>query len=350
MGRERGRKRQASTEDVIYAPPSRAHVPPSLSRDELPVVNGNDGPLAERHRHARDARVFMCEETHTYYVDRTGDGRFRTVPMSCSGVGKYFFREFKRHLIAGQIAKSAKQSEGDYAGLDKQGVLDNWEERRDAGTAMHALFFEFVSGLRVPPPTTAPGTSPEVRQYHQFADWMAQRRLRPFRGEWMLFDDALPLAGTADLLCVYEDQPNPHVLRLALIDYKRKVYKPEIKPRGRGRGPCAHLGDLDLVHYGLACNLYAEMLESNYTDFMYNGRVWPRLAIVYTGLAFFHPGQRNFEMLEVQREPTIRAIAKKALADKALQEQCDVGQDAKLSSFFAFLDEDRATAHVEHKD
>ena len=247
-------------------------------------------------------------EIHDYYVDgRKWEG-------STTGFIHSFFTEFDADKII-QTMQSSKSwgPKHKYWGMTPDQIKQLWKDsNKDAaplGTAMHAKLEKFYNipalfPLRRPPRelllehyTAEELDVPEFQQflnYHE--EWPLYRKWTPFRTELRVFDRALEIPGSVDML-YWSPRSTPENPLLILVDWKRSK---EIKMKSfynratgkfpTGKGPCQDLHDCNYFHYSLQVNMYAALIERN-TPY--------RIDEMYLGV--FHPTAPNYKVHPVSR-------------------------------------------------
>jgi hypothetical protein len=155
-----------------------------------------------------------------------------------------------------------------YYGMTADAIKTAWDTNRDAaaaaGTAMHYNIECHYNGLPIPPDDTE---APEFRYFLQFyADHAA--RLRPYRTEWTVFDEAVRISGSIDMVFENLDPAtgSPDGT-LSIYDWKRckEIKKVPFGAKDYSRTPLiAHIPDTNYWHYCLQLNTYKAILERNY--------------------------------------------------------------------------------------
>jgi ATP-dependent exoDNAse (exonuclease V) beta subunit len=104
------------------------------------------------------------------------------------------------------------------------------------------------------------GWDNEVEEWKYFINFVRDNpTLKPYRTEWMIYDEDVKLAGSIDM--VYENEDGT----LSIYDWKRCK---EIAYENYGKcmkTPCIqHLPDTNFWHYSLQLNMYKTILETKY--------------------------------------------------------------------------------------
>jgi hypothetical protein len=236
--------------------------------------------------HPRDALIEFEPGPHKYTCK--GEGNY----MSVTTWNHTHFKAFDADaIITKMMSNPLKWANSPYYGKTREEIKAGWDKGRDeaaaAGTAMHKAIELWVGenyalnspetfsqdnagvledpmgGVGVSPMVSAQeggvGVSPRVPPH--FLKFVADHpHLKPYRAEWMIFDEHARLAGSIDM--VYENPDGT----LMIYDWKRCK---EIK-KNNSFGEFAltecinHLPDTNYWHYALQLNTYKTILEANY--------------------------------------------------------------------------------------
>ena len=111
--------------------------------------------------------------------------------------------------------------------------------------------------------------------------------LKPYRTEWMIFDEELKIAGSIDMVFENEDGT------LSIYDWKRckEINQENTWNKFATNEIISHLPDTNYYHYSLQLNTYKAILERKY------GKIVKELYLVK-----LHPDDPNntYELIEVQ--------------------------------------------------
>jgi ATP-dependent exoDNAse (exonuclease V) beta subunit len=260
--------------------------------------------LAIKHPHARDEFISFEEEGHLYTIKGL-EGH----PISVTTLIHQFFPIFDADLVIDKMVQSRNWPRSKYYGMTKDAIKQQWEENRDdasaEGTAMHKAIEVFLNrpeqeqelvNQQFTKTRTLHETVPAtIEFFHFLAFWTSQigETLRPYRTEWLVYDEEKRLAGSIDL--VLEDTKTGKVI---IVDWKRSK---DIKTENRfqkGREFWSHLDDCNWNHYSLQLNMYRHLLETHYGK---------QVAGMY--LAILHPNAPSYQLCEVARmEAEILAV------------------------------------------
>ena len=266
-----------------------------------------------------DSHITFNEARHVYTLDGV------ELNGSVTGWVHKFFSEFNEYMIIGSITRSPKWRKdakskyyavAQHLGVHKQIrnhatgwpqddryntwaqkirgqtsklISAYWEVNRNKaaadGTRLHAYIEAYYNELECPFPASDLGRGYEY--FHAFHRECVEGKLVPFRTELRVFDRALGLAGSIDMLYRRVGAPEDSK-ELVMYDWKRSK---EIKmtSRQKGKEPVAHLGDCNYEHYSLQLNVYAYLIEQN-TPYKIE-EMW---------LAIFHPNQDTYERHRVR--------------------------------------------------
>ena len=232
--------------------------------------------LANLHPHARDASIVFDEGPHIYTVK--GDSNYTSVTTI---IHKHF-EEFDADKIIRKMMNGRNWMFSKYFGMTSDEIKASWETNRDeaaaAGTKMHYDIECYYNDMIVE------NDSVEYSYFKEFREDFSE--LKPFRTEWMVWDEGLKLAGSIDMLFENPDGT------LTIYDWKRcKQIKRENKWQSSTTECLKHLPDTNFWHYSLQLNIYKYLLEKNYNRKV-NG--------LY--LVCMHPNNKNesYIRLEVQ--------------------------------------------------
>jgi hypothetical protein len=252
--------------------------------------------LAVINHHVRDDRIQFEEETHTYTIDGVRKGW-----TSCTGFLHNFFGHFDADAVIAKMMKSPKWFESKYYGKSAEEIKKQWSDKgaasSAAGTRMHLDIERFynampigtldendslsegLTGLAIDKWVPNPGTEWEYFcNYHR----KIGSQFRPWRTEWLVFDEEHRVAGSIDMVYMKSDGT------LAIYDWKRIE---ELKTENgwqSGLGPVAHLPDTNYWHYSLQLNVYRYILQKHY------GFVVSELALVV-----LHPGNSSWRVAKL---------------------------------------------------
>ena len=231
--------------------------------------------LANKNNHPRDERISFVESTHIYTID-DHDSSYTSVTTFVHQQ----FEEFNSDKIIDAMMKSPKWPKNQYYGLSKEEIKNRWKQNgKEAallGTKLHYDIECYYNNCPKPNDTL---------EYGYFQNFLKRfGHLKPYRTEWMVFDEELKLSGSIDM--VFEDDNGD----LLIYDWKRCK---EIKTTGFNKFShnklLEHLPDSNYWHYCLQLNIYKAILEKNYNK-----------KVVGLFLVCLHPNNKNNNYLRMQ--------------------------------------------------
>lgn len=231
-------------------------------------------------RHHRDSRVVFIPDTHRYIVD--GSDGYISVTALVSDCFEKFDAEYWSLRKGGTPEAAAR-------------LRKLWDDKagkaRDLGTLMHHRIEQYYLGE--PADAGAAGDA----AFRHFLAFAAERPLRPYRSEWVIFDSDRHLAGTLDFLAVNDRG------EYEIYDWKRSTKVVDASGRviasdryGKcALAPLSHIPDTPFHHYALQLSLYRLILELHYG-----------IKPVAAHLGIFHPDYSCHHVADV---PYLRAEA-----------------------------------------
>ena len=234
--------------------------------------------LSQVNPHPRDRLIVFDEEPHIYTITTDPDSNY----TSCTTFIHSFFSHFDADKIIDRMTRSKGWVDSKYYGLTAEQIKERWDQNRDqasaAGTAMHKAIEDFYNGKST---LEELKESPDLQYFLNFYKDIGHT-LKPYRSEWMIFDDQLKLAGSIDFVTENEDGT------LNLWDWKRSREIRRDTKWQRGLTPVNHLPDTNYYHYSLQLNLYKAILENNYNK-----------TVNQLALVVMHPDQDDYEVIVV---------------------------------------------------
>jgi hypothetical protein len=251
--------------------------------------------LATINTHPRDDRIQFEEESHTYTIDGVRDGW-----VSCTTFLHEFFGHFDADSVISKMMSSPKWRLSKYYGMTAAEIKKSWSDKGEAsstaGTRMHLDIEHFYNAMPAVPATTysiedgfaglaIDGWTPAAgTEWDYFCDYQRQHgsRFRPFRTEWLVFDDEYRVAGSVDMVYLKPDGT------LAIYDWKRVE---EVRTENRfqkGFGPLTHLPDTNYWHYSIQLNVYRYIIQKHY------GYIVSELALVV-----LHPANKSWKVVRL---------------------------------------------------
>jgi hypothetical protein len=230
--------------------------------------------LSVRNSHPRDANIQFIEEGHKYTILTEPDVKYTSVTTW----NHSHFPKFDADKIINNMMKSKGWKEGHkYWGLTPEQIKAQWNSNKDAvsgaGTDLHYEIECFQNDKRF----QFAYTNKELYQVymsdnkesHDFKaiEWQYFinfvkdfPELKPFRTEWLIYDDEVKISGSIDM--VYENSDGT----LSIYDWKRCKNITRINNFNKFALPpqVCHLPDSNFWHYALQLNTYKAILEKKY--------------------------------------------------------------------------------------
>jgi len=233
--------------------------------------------LAIQNQHPRDRHIQFHEEGHRYTIDIDPNSTYTSVTTWLHAC----FSEFDADKVIENMMKSKGWKEGHkYWNQTPEQIKELWEANRvsaaSAGTAMHFAIECFMNNPSIEPSYThqqlllsaapAAATGPErihSLEWTYFLEFVRDHpQLKPYRTEWLIFDEDVKIAGSIDM--VYENPDGT----LSIYDWKRakEIAKATFHSFNKfATHPLlCHLPDTNYWHYALQLNTYKTILESKY--------------------------------------------------------------------------------------
>jgi len=235
--------------------------------------------LEQKNPHVRDTNITFEPIAHKYTILDNGT---TTVPyISVTTWLHTHFAEFNPDAIITGMMASPKWSLSAYYGKTREEIKMEWNQKRDeaaaAGTALHYAIECFYNGTCE--------TSITSTEYNYFMNFVkTHTHLKPYRTEWMIYDDDVKIAGSIDM--VFEDLNEEG--SFAIYDWKRvkEIKKTDGFNKYSTTECINHLPDTNFWHYALQLNIYKAILQRKY------GKKITSLVLVC-----LHPNNKNGDYL-----------------------------------------------------
>ena len=291
-------------------------------------------------KHIRDLNIIFYEKGHRYSILTDLSSTYTSVTTF---IHKQF-PKFNENKIINSILNSRNFKEGHkYWGLNTQQIKDLWETNRikqaTLGTNLHHKIEEFydvnieliklfnLTELSVKPINNdfynyylntlslhkdeeqdhqeQKEDHQEQKEWNYFLNFINDHKnLKPYRSEWMIYDDIHKIAGSVDM--VYENEDTT----LSIYDWKRCASITKINNYNEySLNPLiSHLHHTNFWHYSLQLNIYKYILENNYDK---------KVTSLY--LVRLHPDdeENNYELIEVpDLQNEVRLLMNEILENK----------------------------------
>jgi len=252
--------------------------------------------LASRNAHPRDAFIKFYSRGHKYEITTDPKSKYTSVTTWNHG---HFPKFDADSIIQKMFASKSWGPEHKYWGMTADEIKNSWKSNGDAvagaGTNLHERIELFMNNSLAPIGYThadlltnlSLDTPDEHVEWNYFLQFVKDfPDLKPFRTEWMIYDEDLKLAGSIDM--VYENPDGT----LAIYDWKRsKEIAMENNWNQVASNPLIqHLPHTNYWHYSLQLNTYKTILERKY------GKTITRLCLVR-----LHPSNeaKTYDLIEV---------------------------------------------------
>ena len=219
--------------------------------------------LENLNKHERDSHISFDEGPHIYTID--GDSNFTSVTKW----NHSHFPHFNADKIIKKMMKSNKWTENKYYGMSAYEIKALWKkngkEASEAGTKMHYDIECFYNKQPIQ------NDSIEFKYFMDFHK--ATVDFKPYRTEWMVYDEELKMAGSIDMTFENEDGS------IDIYDWKRSKEMKKTNAWESATTECINfMPNANFWHYSLQLNTYKAILEKNYGKkirYMYLVRLHP---------------------------------------------------------------------------
>lgn len=256
-------------------------------------------PVLEiRYKHPRDENITFYNRGHKYEISTDKQSKYTSVTTWCHS----HFPKFDADEVIKNIMKSKTWGPGHkYWGQTAEQIKDSWKNNgasvADAGTNLHEQIEKFMNDKRfqfeyyhtelfqIYKSDNKQKLPDFPKEWRYFLNFIADYPdLKPYRTEWMIYDEDVKLAGSIDM--VYENPDGT----LSIYDWKRSKDITKINTFNKFalNSHICHMHDSNFWHYALQLNTYRKILETKY------GKTVSKLCLVR-----LHPDAENYELLEV---------------------------------------------------
>lgn len=189
-----------------------------------------------------NADIRLRESDHTYILESDPTIVFYNVTKLVQGQ----FPPFEREKIAGWLVNNSTK----YCDYTEEELLQEWEDRKDSGSAVHKELENYILSGKIPIlPKAISGMNWYDREMAFFGDQVFP--------EVIVFSEELKVAGTVDLLVYNSKTGECHI-----FDWKTSK---KIDRNGRKQAitqACAGLTDCRFDQYSLQLSVYSYILEN----------------------------------------------------------------------------------------
>ena len=228
--------------------------------------------LSIQNAHLRDENIQFTELGHKYTILSDPSSIYTSVTTW----NHTHFPKFDSDKIIKKMMKGKGFKEGHkYWGLTAEQIKEQWSSNTaaQAGTDLHYEIECFMNNATVPPhythedlysqyillnPLFKDTTAIEWQYFVQFIH--DHPHLKPYRTEWVIYDEKYKLAGSIDM--VYENPDGS----LSIYDWKRckQISRVNQYNQYATTSSICHFPDTNFWHYALQLNTYKSIIERNY--------------------------------------------------------------------------------------
>jgi len=225
--------------------------------------------------HLRDALIQFEAGPHKYTC--AGEANYTSVT-------KWNHSHFKQFdadaIITKMMANKTTWIKSRYYGKTCDEIKKEWDDNRDEaarlGTEMHNNIESYYKD----------GASSVLELSPYFLAFIADNPLlKPYRTEWMIFDEDIRLAGSIDI--VYQGETENELM---IYDWKRckDIKKTNVFGDFALTDCIEHLPDTNFWHYALQLNTYKAILEAKYNK-----------KVIRMCLVCLHPNLPSYQVYKV---------------------------------------------------
>jgi len=255
--------------------------------------------LQSKFAHPRDKYIRFYNRGHKYEILCDPNSKYTSVTTW----NHSHFPKFDADAVIQNMFKSkAWGPEHKYWGMSANEIKNSWKSNGDAvagsGTNLHKRIENFMNDMRFTFEYSQKelyeiynydnkGKVEEQVEWEYFLQFVRDHpELKPYRTEWIIFDEDLKLAGSIDM--VYENSDGT----LSIYDWKRS--KDISKINTWNKFACnpliCHMPNSNFWHYALQLNTYKAILERKYEK-----------TVTKLCLVRLHPDieEKTYELLDV---------------------------------------------------
>lgn len=254
--------------------------------------------LKHKYPHERDSQIKFYARGHKYEIKSDLISKY----ISVTTWNHKHFPKFDADVVIQNIFNSRSWGpDHKYWGQTAEQIKASWKSNGDAvsgaGTSLHERIECFMNDNRFDFEYTQKHLYDAYKYDYKEVDsqieWEYFLRfvgdhpeLKPYRTEWMIYDEDLKLAGSIDM--VYENPDGT----LSIYDWKRSKEISKVNNWNKyALNPLiSHMPDTNFWHYALQLNTYKAILERKY------GKIVTKLCLVR-----LHPNnqEKTYELIEV---------------------------------------------------
>lgn len=234
--------------------------------------------LESNFHHERDSNILFNEKNHTYSILNDTNHKYTSVTTWLHT----HFTKFDADKIISNMMKGKAWKEGHkYWGLTPEQIKSLWNQNSQlvssSGTDLHYQIECFMNNnslskgythldlynhyLSLNKDTSISSYTSTSIEWNYFIEFIKDfPHLKPYRTEWVVYNEDIKLAGSIDM--VYEKEDGT----LAIYDWKRSKEITRVNTYNQfavTRCIC-HLPDTNFWHYALQLNTYRRILQDKY--------------------------------------------------------------------------------------
>lgn len=253
--------------------------------------------LSKTNKHERDNNIKFYQSGHKYEINTDSKTKYTSVTTW----NHNHFPKFDADAVIRNIMKGKNWGpENKYWGLTPQQIKASWKNNgtiaSQSGTFLHDQIEKFMNNDGLSSSYTHTELLADYKkkvmkegivEWNYFIEFIKDNcELKPYRTEWMIYDEDVKIAGSIDM--VYENLDGT----LSIYDWKRSKDITKINNWNTfATNPIInHMPDANFWHYALQLNTYKAILERKY------GKKVTKLCLVR-----LHPDNSDdtYELLEV---------------------------------------------------
>ena len=235
--------------------------------------------LKDVNHHEKDDYITFTEANHNYTI---GDGKTKFI--STTTFIHTLFAQFDADSVITNMMSGKKWTTSKYYGMTREEIKREWANKArqssTEGTDLHKHVELFMNQSLNQSSLPCDGyTHRELLEMYeninkeQFSEIYNTREwdhflhfvsnypeLKPYRTEWMIYDEECKIAGSIDMIYINQDGT------LSIYDWKRCLTIDKTSGWNKyAIEECVnHLPDTNFWHYSLQLNIYKNILEKNY--------------------------------------------------------------------------------------
>jgi len=224
--------------------------------------------------HIRDKCLSFNEQKHIYTIN--GDSNY----ISVTTLVNDNFEKFDADDIINKMMNSKYWYKNKYYGKKIDEIKLLWENNRilsaELGTKLHFDIEAYYNN--------SPQDNNSI-EYTYFMNFVENNiNLKPYRTEWMIYDEKLKIAGSIDIVFMNKDNS------LMIYDWKRSknIIKTKSFLKYSNNETISHIPDTNFWHYSIQLNVYKAIIEKKYN------KIVSKMVLVC-----LHPSNKNYIIYNV---------------------------------------------------